>query len=623
MVSDSTLGLQVLTVWLADAVKKAAGSAGSSLTARSGDTHGSIRGFVATTAQQAMFNRHMAMACITGCIPFSFFENRHLCAAAGVFGAKLPSRRALATTVLDSVFNDVKLGTTEKLAALTYIDASSDGWRKKTCEQGAALMNFCALTTSGALFVEALNCSEHRKDSSAIAHLLEQQAELMTGGETSRLAGWLLDNTKANWSAMQTLQVAHPEWIMRGCIAHGLSLAMKDFTKFATGTGRGAIEKQWGLHWAQDTLAKANKIANFLNDSGPAKVLVQQAQVEVYGKRKQITVNVPTRFASNHLVMKSIVESKQALVQAVGSEAWSALKGPGGTVDGNGAKVKAIVERALDATYFWENLVLLLELLQPFSDAIHQLEADRPMLGQCHVVLLSLHKHVQDFVAKYKDLRGGNVVLRLKETFQRRYHALGGGMRAPIYNAAYTAAYMLDPYNAVLDAKGVWQLPPVEQEHLQKAIALVQRIAGPAASQQMRKLELQGYPSTMGDYVAVAAAAEGKEDAIAAAQPDPASKQKKRKLVEMVSMQTRINIWEKYGKEPYPDLVNAVIRLLSCHATTCAVERNWSLWGRVYSAARNALGMERSKKMIAICTNSRVHVESDFAVSLSVIEGEL
>ena len=30
-----------------------------------------------------------------------------------------------------------------------------------------------------------------------------------------------------------------------------------------------------------------------------------------------------------------------------------------------------------------------------------------------------------------------------------------------------------------------------------------------------------------------------------------------------------------------------------------------SMWGRVYSTCRNALGMEREKKMIAICRNTR------------------
>jgi hypothetical protein len=272
---------------------------------------------------------------------------------------------------------------------------------------------------------------------------------------------------------MQLLQEDHPEWIMRGCLAHGLSLAMKDFTTFTKGKGRYGGDRTWGLPWAQETLSMANKIANFLNDGGHAKMMVQQYQLEVYSREKQIVVKVPTRFASNHLVMKSISDSKQALIQAVVSEAWSVASGPGGNPDGNGAKVKAFIDCSHpDAQYLWENLEMLKELLRPFSDAIHQLEADRP---------LSLHEHVHNFAAKYEDLRDGSVVDDLKETFQRRYDAEGGGTCAPIYNVALTAAFMLDPYNAIRDDTGVWHMPAVEVELKRKAVSLVQRIAGPEA----------------------------------------------------------------------------------------------------------------------------------------------
>jgi hypothetical protein len=96
-------------------------------------------------------------------------------------------------------------------------------------------MNFCDLTPSGALMFDALNCSDMRKDGEGIAALLEAKAKEMTAGNPVRLAGWMLDNTKANWSAMQQLQEQYPEWVIRGCLAHGLSLAMKDCAGFTKG----------------------------------------------------------------------------------------------------------------------------------------------------------------------------------------------------------------------------------------------------------------------------------------------------------------------------------------------------------------------------------------------------
>jgi hypothetical protein len=80
-------------------------------------------------------------------------------------------------------------------ALLVY--ASSDGWRKKYCEQSAALNNVVALLLDRAYFHDAVNCSLMRKDSEAVAAFLEKAAVGLVGpsdAELDRLVGWILDN---------------------------------------------------------------------------------------------------------------------------------------------------------------------------------------------------------------------------------------------------------------------------------------------------------------------------------------------------------------------------------------------------------------------------------------------
>jgi hypothetical protein len=48
------------------------------------------------------------------------------------------------------------------------IDASLDGWRKKECQQGAALNNVMALLHDRAIFHDAINVSAMRKSALAI-----------------------------------------------------------------------------------------------------------------------------------------------------------------------------------------------------------------------------------------------------------------------------------------------------------------------------------------------------------------------------------------------------------------------------------------------------------------------
>ncbi len=54
---------------------------------------------------------------------------------------------------------------------------------------------------------------------------------------------------------------------------------------------------------------------------------------------------------------------------------------------------------------------------------------------------------------------------------------------------------------------------------------------------------------------------------------------------------------------PYPLFSTAAMRLLSCHASSCAAERNWSAWGRTYTGLRNKLEQPTAEKMIFIKAN--------------------
>jgi hypothetical protein len=97
----------------------------------------------------------------------------------------------------------------------------------------------------------------------------------------------------------------------------------------------------------------------------------------------------------------------------------------------------------------------------------------------------------------------------------------------------------------------------------------------------------------------------------------------KRARPEVAGVRCRKGVWKRYGRQTYPALFDAPIRLLCVHGTSCATERNWALWGRVYASSRNALGMEWAKKLIAFCFNSRAEVTKtdDFGLLLSVVEG--
>lgn len=179
----------------------------------------------------------------------------------------------------------------------------------------------------GALLFDVRNCSDIRKNKEGIAELLEETAVKIMGGEekAAQFGGWTIDNTRTNKAAISILEDKRPDWINLGCVAHGTALAIKDFCKVVKTGGRNSTT--FGCKWLKEVNDEANEAANFINDSGNAKSLLQRFQVEVYGRKLAVDVSVPTRFATNLFVMVGIQRSKAALVQAVSSQEWLNLGG--------------------------------------------------------------------------------------------------------------------------------------------------------------------------------------------------------------------------------------------------------------------------------------------------------
>jgi hypothetical protein len=174
-----------------------------------------------------------------------------------------------------------------------------------------------------------------------------------------------------------------------------------------------------------------------------AALQVHIEQEKAYGKRKQFSVNVPTRWATSFFVLKDLVASEQSLKLAVCTPEWGQL--------GMGNYSDTFRTATLDEDT-WECMKRLLELLKPFSDAIHQLEADKPMLSQCHLVIQQLREHVSAWSEKHRTSVGRSVCTiasRAIATSERRLESDSGMKLAPVNTPAYTAAYMLDPFYAV------------------------------------------------------------------------------------------------------------------------------------------------------------------------------
>jgi hypothetical protein len=65
--------------------------------------------------------------------------------------------------------------------------------------------------------------------------------------------------------------------------------------------------------------------------------------------------------------------------------------------------------------------------------------------------------------------------------------------------------------------------------------------------------------------------------------------------LQLAPVAARANFWaSSTAVAADPSLAAAAQRLLTMHATSCAFEHSWSIWGRVYTKLRASLAVERA-----------------------------
>lgn len=379
--------------------------------------------------------------------------------------------------------------------------------------------------------------------------------------------------------------------------------------------------------WAIWVCDKIKLMSLVINGNGTVRAHLHDAQRVLYNDNtKGVAANVPTRFAGLHLVGCQLIRTKDAIVKICSDANVDTFFETCTNKDGFVATAMG-TERFGEGhdVNFWLGAERFTELVQPVCDAIHQLEGDKPFLSQILAVWTKLCNHAAAFDVKYKLV--GNQ--RTARVLRRRF--------AIHYQKEWAAAYALEPSNAIQGEDGGWSLP-LALEELPRPTALngdplefnfgpnngqrvmkeddvlscVQELCGAdkaAVEAELGVLELGGVTggTVLARLMKIAAAKTTDEGG----------------KVTLAPITHRRSWWSRAADKGFPLLARVAIKLLSCHITSCATERNWSLWGNVYVKARNRLQLERAKKLIGIRHNDAALVTqrvSDEEVTLTLLE---
>eukprot|EP00955_Chlamydomonas_euryale_P033452 347728-Chlamydomonas_euryale.AAC.1 len=344
---------------------------------------------------------------------------------------------------------------------------ASDGWKKKAANKGEPLVNAVALKPDGgAIFLDVFRPGSQIKDGAWIADVHEEMFKkliptdgddpLAYADQVGLVLGVVMDNAAANSSGMNLLSEKHPEWVVVGCQAHALNLLFKDLV-YECGEGSAGTAS---------IMQVVQTISLVYGDCFVFRDHLAQVQKEKNLRVKGIRSHVPTRWAILYLTALDVLackESLRALVESI--DRWAAVEA---------ASKNAESLHVMRNYEFWLKLDSVMLLLHPISDAIHQLESDRPLLSQVLPMWYALMDHAREWTLD--PCVDESLKAEVWECFKRRYHRH--------YQDIWAAAFLLDPINFVVCGDDVPRpdFLALTKSQLVDAMHVVCRLAHKAAS---------------------------------------------------------------------------------------------------------------------------------------------
>jgi hAT family C-terminal dimerisation region len=414
-------------------------------------------------------------------------------------------------------------------------------------------------------------------------------AELKARCPNTSVAGFVMDSAAANRSAMSMLDEdgSVRPMVNLQCAAHMLSLLMKDLCK--------------RFDWVEDVFSKVLFISASFNGSEQFKSMLKAQCIHEGVAYSGIVTHCDTRFASKYLVALSVDRHLKALLSVAGSAAFLELLRSENEI---AAKLHNILlGQYCDPGGLVKRLPVLKMLFDPIKKCLTQVEADRSNLSRMRALVRELEAHANSFTQCHEDLcRGvirkkgqGDKTVTLVTTFDDR-------LRTFYYKPSMSAAFLLDPVNFRLSHESEIRLPfeALTREEEDAAVADMTRLAGgnsDALECELKNMKLFGITGLSSLNMKVVRECMLISEEI---MPDGSSRRSS------APTPNRLMCWTEILQPEFPTLAKVASIYLSMHSTSCAAERNLSVFGRLYDKSRGKLQLKRAEKVVFLAVNERI-----------------
>ncbi|KAK9292274.1 hypothetical protein L1049_020238 [Liquidambar formosana] len=501
-----------------------------------------------------------------GSVSISSLEHPKFRAFLNQVGLPAVSPRELSGARLDSRFEEAKAETEARIRDAMFFQVSSDGWKNASCSNVCGeenLVKFAVNLPNGAsVFQKAVFTGGGGPVPSKYAEEIMWDAIAgICGSGVQRCVGIVADKYKAK--ALRNLEIQNQWMVNLSCQLQGFLSLIKDFRKELT--------------LFKNVTGNCLKVASFINDNSRVRNSFHKFQLQELDHAGLLRVP-PSKceclknFAHDYAMLEDILGCAQVLQLVVMDDSYKGI-----CVEDPVARE---VAEMIQDVGFWNDLEAVHLLVKLIRGMAQEIEAERPLIGQCLPLWEELRAKVKDWCAKFR-IAEGPVEKIIEKRFRKNYHP------------AWSAAFILDPLYLMRDTSGKY-LPPFkcltheQEKDVDKLITrLVSREEAHIALMELMKWRSEGLDPLYARAVQVK-------------QQDPVTGKMK-----IANPQSSRLVWETC-LSGYKSLGKVAVRLIFLHATSCGFRSNWSFmrWFCVHGHSR--VGLDRAQKMIFIAAHAKL-----------------
>ncbi|WCJ36521.1 hypothetical protein M5689_017716 [Euphorbia peplus] len=467
------------------------------------------------------------------------------------------SRRDLFGTRLEQRFHEAKSEVDARIRDAVFFQIACNAWKNTNCCNGEdGLVNFSISLPNGTSLYQKTVLTGASTD-----EVMWEAVMSICGNNLQRCVGVVSD--KYNAKALRNLEIQYPGMVNLPCQVRGLLSLIKDFTK--------------ELQLFRNVKDNCFKLANFVNNKSQVRCIFHKYRMQELGCAGLLRVasskcECRMDFMPFYVMLEDILSSARVLHMVVLDDSYKVLC----VEDSIGMEVAGLIQNE----GFWNEVEAVYSLMKLIRGMAHEIEVERPLIGQCLPLWEDLKAKVKDWSARF-NIVDGHVEKIVEKRFKKNYHP------------AWSAAFVLDPLFSMRDTSGKY-LPPFkcltheQEKDVDKLITrLVSKEEAHVALMELMKWRTEGLDPLYAQAVQVK-------------QRDPLTGKMK-----IANPQGGRIVWETCLSE-YKTLGKVAIRLIFLHATACGFKCNWSSMKWICMHRHSKEGLERAQKMVFVAAYSKL-----------------